>query len=532
VRLVLTAVLVLAELVVLSLFVDTGDLRVTGGLAGFAADWGPTGLRCVLLGGILTMILAATASRIGWRPDNSANDALPVSRPALIAHLSALAVFSAASLTLFTPRTSTGAAGWLAIVCVATGLVTIACGALVFVPYGVWTTLLRPAPLTPVYGFSMASTVVLLTSLSRWVWKPWMQLTFSAVHTSLRLFRGDLLVDAATFSIGTRHFQVTIARSCSGFEGMALMLVFGSAWLWLFRREFQFPQALLLVPVGLSAMWILNVARITALILIGDSGATAVALGGFHSQAGWIAFLCTALAFCATCQRVSWIARSGRPLRSISSPPVEPTKAYLMPFLAILASGMLSTAATGTFEWGYGLRVLAAAVALWLYRASYSNLRWTVGWEAPALGCVVFVLWLAAERWLTPNTPSSQYATALAAVPFAVRFGWLLLRVVGAVVTVPLSEELAFRGYALRRLVSPDFTHVDLRNFTLIPCVLSSLFFGILHGQRWIVGTIAGLLFALILRRRGSIGDAVMAHATANALLAAWVLSTGSWNLW
>jgi exosortase E/protease (VPEID-CTERM system) len=522
---------VLGELAALSLFVETGDLRVTGGLAGFAADWGPTGLRCVLLGGILTMILAATASRIGWRPDNSANDARLVSRPALIAHLSTLAVFSAASLTLFTSRISPGAAGWLAIACVAAGLVTIGCGALVFVPFGSWTTLFKPAPLTPVYGFSMAGAVVLLTSLSRWVWKPWMQLTFSAVHYSLLLFKGGLRLDAATFTIGTSHFQVTIARSCSGFEGMALMLVFGSAWLWLFRREFRFPQALLLVPVGMSAMWVLNVARITALILIGDAGATAVALGGFHSQAGWIAFLCTALAFCATCQSVPWIAASGRPLRSPSSAQVEPTKAYLMPFLAILAAGMLSAAATGTFEWGYGLRVLAAAAALWLYRASYSNLRWTAGWEAPALGCVVFVLWLAAEHWLTPNSAPSQRATALAAAPW-VRYGWLLLRVTGAVITVPLAEELAFRGYALRRLVSPDFTNVDLRNFTFIPCALSSLFFGILHGRRWIVGTIAGLLFALILRRRGSIGDAVMAHATANALLAVWVLSTGSWNLW
>jgi hypothetical protein len=32
--------------------------------------------------------------------------------------------------------------------------------------------------------------------------------------------------------------------------------------------------------------------------------------------------------------------------------------------------------------------------------------------------------------------------------------------------------------------------------------------------------------------RRGSVGDAVAAHATTNVLIAAWVLVGGSWQLW
>jgi hypothetical protein len=38
--------------------------------------------------------------------------------------------------------------------------------------------------------------------------------------------------------------------------------------------------------------------------------------------------------------------------------------------------------------------------------------------------------------------------------------------------------------------------------------------------------------YALALYRRGSLTDAVVAHATTNALLAAYVLTTGSWALW
>jgi membrane protease YdiL (CAAX protease family) len=53
-----------------------------------------------------------------------------------------------------------------------------------------------------------------------------------------------------------------------------------------------------------------------------------------------------------------------------------------------------------------------------------------------------------------------------------------------------------------------------------------------LHGRLWIAGALAGLIYAFALLRRGRIGDAVAAHATTNALLAAWVLCFNQWHLW
>jgi membrane protease YdiL (CAAX protease family) len=47
-----------------------------------------------------------------------------------------------------------------------------------------------------------------------------------------------------------------------------------------------------------------------------------------------------------------------------------------------------------------------------------------------------------------------------------------------------------------------------------------------------LAGTIAGLLYAAVFLRRGRIGDAVVAHATTNALLAGYVLLWGKWSLW
>ena len=108
---------------------------------------------------------------------------------------------------------------------------------------------------------------------------------------------------------------------------------------------------------------------------------------------------------------------------------------------------------------------------------------------------------------------------------------WLAFRVVGSVITVPIAEELAFRGYLIRRLVASDFTTVRPGQFTWLSFVISSMLFGVLHG-RWLAGTLAGMAYALALYRRGEIVDAIVAHATTNALIAGFVLATGNWSLW
>ena len=516
------------EFVALSIPVDTANLRVSTGLGGWLADWGPVGARILLLGLTLTVVFGGFISR-GQFPVLREKR---LSKLALAAHLGALAAFSFAALRLFSPQTSAASAGLLAFACMAAGLATVTSGLFILLPLSFWLDLLGRAALAPVYGVSTAAATFWLVASSRWVWKPWMKLTFLAVRTVLHWLRPDVVANAATYTLGTGSFEVTISAACSGYEGIALMLLFGAAWLSLFRHDFRFPQSLVLIPAGMVAMWVLNVVRISALILIGTAGARSIALGGFHSQAGWIAFLCMAFAFMLASQRTAWFAASRREPGSAVAMPNDQTAAYLVPFLAILAAGILSSAMTGTFEWTYGLRVAAAGAAILLYRRTYSAISWQIGWEAPAVGVLVFAIWIAAERLLFPHAIPLAMPPALAASSAPVRVGWLLLRVMGAVLTVPVAEELAFRGYLLRRLVSADFSTVDLRRFHFIPFALSSLLFGILHGQRWIAGTIAGMLFAAVTRRRGSLGDAAMAHATANALIAIVVLATGNWNLW
>ena len=95
----------------------------------------------------------------------------------------------------------------------------------------------------------------------------------------------------------------------------------------------------------------------------------------------------------------------------------------------------------------------------------------------------------------------------------------------------PVVEELAFRGFLLRRLVSVNFTAVSYRHLTPLAVVVSSLAFGALH-ERWLAGAVAGVVYAGVAWRTGSLRDAVIAHAVTNALLAVVVLATGRYSLW
>jgi len=376
--------------------------------------------------------------------------------------------------------------------------------------------------------------------------------TFHAVHAALQLFLPGLIADPSNFTIGTQRFMVIILEQCSGMEGLGLVLVFTIVWLAYFRKESRFPQALLLIPCALLCAWLLNIVRICLLILIGDAGAPDVAMIGFHSQAGWIAFTAVAFAFSMATRKLSWVRRtpfevaqqqdgSARARMQGVAAAAEQTGeetgespatgAYLVPFLAILAASFVSKAASGYFEWLYPLRFVAAAVALWHFRHELKKLNWRFGWLAPLTGAAIFLMWIV-SAWWTKAPAVSELGAALAALSPVAQFTWIAFRVAAAGLTVPVAEELAFRGYLSRRLVDREFDTVPFSSVTLLPMVISSVVFGLLYGQHWLTGIVAGLAYVLVLKWRGRIGDAVVAHATSNLLLAVWVLARGDWAQW
>jgi exosortase E/protease (VPEID-CTERM system) len=520
--LLLTAIL-LVELLAVTNWLDGAELIGRPGLAGQLGARGAYALRWAV------GFSAAFAAFAGLRGKRTPTAAGPLEWAWLLAHPVLAAGFAVAGAALYGNWPGVSHPDLLVAAWIVLGVLAGASLCLGFYRAAFWAEILRvPAPVWAA-ATGVASLGVALVVWSQSLWESAAALTFQMVQVLLHPMVPDLIVDVGRRRLQGRHFGVIISQECSGLEGAGLMLVFGAAWLWLYRAEFRFPRALVLIPAGVVTLFGLNAVRIAALLLIGDAGAERIAAGGFHSQAGWIAFNGVALGMTVLAPRLRWFSRN--PLARVREDGGEnPTAAFLVPFLAILAAGMFSRAASADFEWLYGLRLAAVVGTLWMYRGQLWALDWRFGGKAVLIGIGVFSLWLGFDRW--QQIPATAMPGALAAEEGAVRWLWIALRAAAAVLTVPIAEELAFRGYGMRRLMREEFESLPLREVSWAALLGSSVLFGLLHGDRWPAGIVAGIAFGWVAQRSNRMGDAVAAHAVANALLAVWVLYSDQWQYW
>jgi len=139
--------------------------------------------------------------------------------------------------------------------------------------------------------------------------------TLWSVYSVLHVVSPNPVCEPVKWIMGTRSYSVKVFGPCSGAEGMTLILVFLGAYLAIFRRNVRFPRALLLLPLGVSLMWLANVLRIVLLVAIGTWGYPGVAERGFHTHAGWPS---TSLAWASSSRFVAY--DSLQPLIFASTP--------------------------------------------------------------------------------------------------------------------------------------------------------------------------------------------------------------------
>ena len=519
--------ILLAEALALSIAFDGNDLRSLPWLFSLLRIF----LKCVRPAPIILIVTVA----LSWERIRT----LMRSRPELqstphwfylFAHLTMIAVFTRLGTALTAGQAPSLETNLLGIAWIGSGVLSLIFWLGTILTWGSWAALARVLIRPLLVGCLTGALVSVASQSTPMLWLRFRGSTFWSVNALLSLVSQQTICDPDKFVLGLSGFRVQIAPACSGYEGIGLILAFLGLYLVVFRQELRFPAALLLLPIGTLAIWAANVVRITALVAIGAAGHPGLALNGFHSQSGWIAFIAVGLG-------LIWASRASglfhrRTAGAAAPGATNPVAPLVMPLLVLMATTMITAAVTsGEFDRLYPVRVIAVASALWFFRDRYEFARFSVSVPAVGIGILVFVLWMALE-------PGSAGGEGRGAIPEGLRqlsttgaALWLVARVVGSVVTVPIAEELAFRGFLLRRLVSHRFESVSPHQFTLLSVVGSSAGFGALHG-RWLAGFLAGVAYAMAYRLRGRLGDAVVAHAVTNALIAGLVLATGRWSLW
>lgn len=466
----------------------------------------------------------------------------PIDRKLLALHVFAIAATVLANIALaYSWSTNVNVILTLIAVWSSSLLVLILSLASALFPLRQWILLIRS--LGSAWAYAALATLVAIAARSR-VRIAWdapqssfgsflQRATFAGVRAILHIFYAKVVSYPAGNVVGTSRFAVRIEGGCSGIEGVTLMLALTLIWLFFVRRELRLKRAIWLVPIALTAVWIFNLARIAVLVAIGDAGRPDIALSGFHADAGWILFNIIAIGFLLAAQHLRWLRRdSSAPLylADVNTSRPSAVAVYLSPLLAIVAASLVSQVFSSGFETLYPLRFVAALLVLWYFRAEYRRLDWKFGWAGPLAGVLVFALWLFPSRGSVAG--ANTLAQHLAQLALWQRVAWLAVRCAALAVTVPIAEELAFRGYLARRIMAPEIETVTFAELSPVAILVSSVAFGLLHGQMWLHGIIAGVVFALVAKLRGRFGDAVAAHVTVNLLLAIWGITKGDYSKW
>jgi exosortase E/protease (VPEID-CTERM system) len=368
--------------------------------------------------------------------------------------------------------------------------------------------------------------VPLLSYLAQDGWRPLAGATLDLTRAILQLYEPDVVVDLLDRKIRVGNFQVTILENCSGYEGIGLVTAFLSIYLWAFRRNLRFPHAFLLFPIGVSSVWVLNAVRLAALTSIGAHISPQVALHGFHSLAGWIAFLVVTLTIMVLAQRSAFFTGAIATHR-VARRDDRLAVAFLAPFIALMLSSIVMAASAPNDHALYPVKVAAVAFALWLYRDVYRGSSWRISGEAGLAGIVVGAAWIATDP---DPAAGARLGAWLAQQSATATIVWLGLRLVGSVVLVPIAEELAFRGFLYRWLISRKFESVSFGQFSLIALFANSLLFGMLH-ERWLAASLSGVLFTLVMWRTQRLSAPIIAHAVANIIICTWAIGFKQWSL-
>ncbi|MCH5373600.1 MAG: CAAX prenyl protease-related protein, partial [Planctomycetes bacterium] len=217
---------------------------------------------------------------------------------------------------------------------------------------------------------------------------------------------------------------------------------------------------------------------------------------------------------------------------------------YVLPFGLYLVLTVLAARFPDVYPQAYsGAVVIVAVASLWLLRGRGIIVpHWRVG-QSVLVGLVGIVLWIGLSslqlesaiashlpHWLRPSARAGFNPFESMSGPSGIWF-FLAVRLVGLAVLTPLVEELFWRGFLLRWIISPDWQDVPLGRLTLRSFVIVTLLFTAAHPE-WLAAAVYCALLNAWIYWKKNLWDCIVAHAVSNLALAVYVLSTGAWWLW
>ncbi len=175
--------------------------------------------------------------------------------------------------------------------------------------------------------------------------------------------------------------------------------------------------------------------------------------------------------------------------------------------------------------------VLCGALVLFFWRVyEFRPLR--DPWFTIAVAIVVFIIWISPQQFFGFAPRPTGFDPDVFAAPVAY-WSTVFFRFLRLVVVVPLVEEIFWRGFLLRYLISEDFEEVPLGKFSWLSFSVVSLAFCFSHSAPdRVAALITGMLYNCVVYRTKSLTSCIVAHALTNLLLGLWIMKTRQWGFW
>ncbi len=222
----------------------------------------------------------------------------------------------------------------------------------------------------------------------------------------------------------------------------------------------------------------------------------------------------------------------------------SPLIAYVAPFVLFIAFTVVESRGwLGLpYEGIYTTKIAVVAGALWAFRRQYPAFSRSGFQLAAVLGAAGLVVWLAFD-WLQSAIPGLQsmidaimpegragYDPFSGEATFA-RTTFVVVRMIGLVLIVPIMEEVFWRGFLARYLIADEFRNVAQGTFTPVTFFIVTAAFASVHPE--VLAALAwGAMINWLFRKTANLWACVVMHAVTNGLLGAYILATGNWRLW
>ncbi len=237
---------------------------------------------------------------------------------------------------------------------------------------------------------------------------------------------------------------------------------------------------------------------------------------------------------------------------------------FVLPMVIFLALVFVGNWREEWHAWAYAARTfIVGGLLIWLWPRLRRDVEWTHLPLGAAVGVFGLVQWVGMDKLLQlvrdqfPDDwrlaglwnllisgvrpgegydPVSQVLEPAGVIAFV---AFVLVRTLGPVLVVPVMEELFWRNWLWRNIISPNnWRLAAIGEPDKIAFIGTCVAFSLVHPQR-LVSLVWALLIAWLLVRTRSIGACIVAHAVTNLLLALYVLiatralgQTSEWYFW